>query len=162
RYLGENNGDFYQFQPQGDGYHWEWRPTCADALVVACSTDPKRWAPDVLDPQQNSNSFNLSPTIDLFRLATETPDGSLDQTMSALLDLRLFLHHVATEIYASDFDSILGDVFGMNNFFIYRYEKSNFQQLLVWDKDGSFNWKDRPIFQNADKNVMVRRMLTLA
>jgi uncharacterized protein (TIGR03437 family) len=49
----------------------------------------------------------------------------------------------------------------MNNFFIYRYDKSNFQQFLVWDKDGSFNWKDRSIFQNADRNVLMRRLLSL-
>jgi len=37
------------------------------------------------------------------------------------LDLHLFLTHIAVETYVADYDCILGDVFGMNNFHFYRF-----------------------------------------
>ena len=163
RYLGENNGDLYEWKPIGDrGFRWDWVPTCVDVYAIACSTDPKRWTTIPFDPKQNKSTFNLAPTIDLFRMATVSADADLDKTMSGLIDPGLLLHHIANEVYVADFDTILGDVFGMNNFWVYRYEKSNMQQFLVWDKDGSFAWKDRPLFQNADQNTFMRRMLTMA
>src|SRR5262249_17554156 len=42
-----------------------------------------------------------------------------------------------------------------------RYVGKNLQQFIVWDKDGTFTWSTRPIFQNANQNVLMRRSLAL-
>ena len=44
---------------------------------------------------------------------------------------------------------------------LYRYAGTNFHQFLLWDKDSAFDFAKRSIFQNADKNVLMRRTLAL-
>ena len=77
------------------------------------------------------------------------------------MDLKLWAFHNAIENYVADYDSILGDVFGMNNFWIYRYAGTNFHQFLLWDKDSSYDYAGRSIFQNADQNMLMKRTLAL-
>jgi uncharacterized protein (TIGR03437 family) len=87
-----------------------------------------------------------------------------------MLDLKLFVYHNALENYVSDYDSFLGDAYGINNVWIYRYKGSNFHQFLLWDKDGSYSiWNvnstyhgaDRPILRNTDVNVLMRRTMAV-
>jgi uncharacterized protein (TIGR03437 family) len=158
RTLGEGNGDLYQWVPISDTYHWEWNATCAKDQV-ACSTNPDRWQPNPFNP--DGSTFDLSSTIDMFRQSTSLADVDFEKGMSNFLDLKLWLVHNALENFVADFDSILGDVFGMNNFHIYRYDKTTFHQLIVWDKDGSYDYPKRPIFQNANQNVLMRRTLAI-
>ena len=157
RYLGEGDGDLYEWKPIED-FHFEWRPTCAGAQL-GCSTNTDRWQPVPLDPQENKLTFDIAPTIDFFRQVNQVSDADFERVVSGLTDLRLWLFHNAIENYVADFDAILGDVFGANNFWIYRYEKSNFHQFLPWDKDGAFDSSKRALFENANQNVLMRRTL---
>lgn len=159
RYLGEGDGDLYEWKPI-ENFHFEWRPTCAGAQL-GCSTNTDRWQPTPLDPQENKLTFDIAPTIDFFRQVNQVSDADFERVVSGLTDLRLWLLHNALETYVADFDSILGDVFGANNFWMYRYEKSNFHQFLPWDKDGAFDSSKRPLFANAEQNVLMRRTLAL-
>ena len=176
RYLGESGGDLYEWKPMGsvegwpDGYHWEWASSCRGSSV-ACSTDQAKWQPVPWNPEENKSTFDLAPTINLHRLATELSDAEFDSRMSSMLDLKLFLLHNALESYVSDFDSFLGDAFGINNVWIYRYKGSNFHQFLLWDKDGAFSlWDtksqyrgaDRPLLRNTDVNVLTKRTMASA
>lgn len=161
RYLGEGDSDLYEWKPI-DSYHFEWYPNCsARKDGVACSTDPNKWQPIPYNPEENKKTFDLGPTIDMVRAINQTADADFERVMSGYTDLKLFLFHVAIENVVADFDSILGDVFGMNNFWLYRYDKTNFHQFLLWDKDSSYDYMYRPIFQNADQNVLMRRTLAL-
>lgn len=159
RYLGEGDGDLYEWKPISD-FHFEWRPNCS-GTQLGCSANRDRWQPVPLDPQENKLTFDIAPTIDFFRQINQASDADFERVASSLTDLRLWLLHNAIETYVSDFDSILGDVFGANNFWMYRYERSNFHQFLPWDKDGAFDWSKRSIFQNADQNILMRRTLAL-
>ena len=159
RYLGEGDGDLFEWKPIED-FHFEWRPICTGAQL-GCSTNTDRWQPAPLDPQENKLTFDIAPTIDLFRQVSLVSDADFERVISGLTDLRLWLFHNAIETYVADFDSILGDVFGANNFWIYRYEKTNFHQFLPWDKDGAFDSPSREIFKNANQNVLMRRTLAL-
>ncbi len=160
RYLGEGDGDLYEWKPIED-FHFEFRPTCTGPQL-GCSSNTDRWQPVPLDPQENKLTFDIAPTIDLFRQINQVSDADFERVISGLTDLRLWLFHNALENYVADFDSILGDVFGANNFWIYRYEKTNFHQFLVWDKDGAFDSSKRPLFENANQNILMRRTLALA
>jgi uncharacterized protein (TIGR03437 family) len=176
RYLNDSDGDLYEWKPLSgtegwnDGYHWEWAPTCKSSTNVGCSTDPNKWNPQPWNPEENKSTFDLSPTINVHRMATQATDADFDRTLSAMLDLKLFVLHNAIESYVADFDSFLGDAFGVNNVWIYRYKGTNFHQFLLWDKDGSFSvWNkaspylgaDRPLFRNTDANVLMRRTLAI-
>ncbi len=161
RYLVEGEGDLFEWKPVDTGYHFEWLPSCASADQLACSTGDTRWAPLPFDPQENKATYDIKPTIQFIRTMNEASDADFPRVIADYTDLKLFMVHNALEVYAADFDSILGDVFGMNNFWIYRYTGKNLTQFIVWDKDGSFNSSQRPIFENADKNVLMRRSLAL-
>ncbi|MBI3695754.1 MAG: CotH kinase family protein, partial [Acidobacteria bacterium] len=166
RYIGggEGDGDLYKWNPidnEEGGYHFAWRPTCARSTMLACSTDSTRWTPNPFDPEENKSTFDIRPTIEFVRKMTETSDADFPQTIAQYTDLKLFLAHVALETYVADYDCILGDTFGLNNFFLYRYDNKNFHQFLLWDKDGSFDYSGRELFQNADKNVLMRRTLAV-
>jgi uncharacterized protein (TIGR03437 family) len=81
--------------------------------------------------------------------------------MAPYLDLKLFLTHIAVETYVADFDCILGDAFGMNNFHFYRFVNKQLSQFIPWDKDNAFDWIDRPVLRNADQNVLMRRLMAI-
>jgi uncharacterized protein (TIGR03437 family) len=167
RYLGEGSGDLYEWKPINapqtgpiDGYHFEWYPSCKTDQL-ACSTDPNKWQPVPFNPEENKSTFDLGPTISMIRTLNSVSDADFERTMSGLMDLKLWSVHNAIEKYISDYDAILGDVFGMNNFWLYRYDKTNFHQFLLWDKDASYNWIQRPVMEHADQNVLMKRTIAL-
>ncbi len=161
---GEGDGDLYEWKPidnEPNTYNFEWRPSCTFNGQVACSTSGDKWAPRPFDPQENKATFDIRPTIQFFRMMTEASDADFVRVMADFTDLKLFMIHNGLEVFLTEFDSLLGDVFGANNFWLYRFIGKNYSQFIVWDKDGSFNWSTRPIFQNANKNVLFRRALAL-
>src|SRR4051794_20383170 len=75
RYLGDKDGDLYEWKPVDAGYHFEWFPTCTAKITLACSTDPAKWNPLPWTPEENKATFDLSPTIRMIRGFTETADS---------------------------------------------------------------------------------------
>jgi uncharacterized protein (TIGR03437 family) len=161
RYLGEKGGDLYKFDPVAEGFRFEWRPTCATPAEVACSTDPAKWAEAPFNPEENKADYDITPTINLIRATNTVSDADFERTVSSMIDFRYLTSYVAMENFSADFDSFLGDVFGMNNFFVYRYKGTNLHQLLPWDKDSSYERSRRGIFEGTDENVLMRRILTI-
>jgi len=160
RYLNDTNGDLYEWKPL-DSYHFEWYPTCSSTITLACSTDPVKWAPFPFNPEENKATYDLTPTISMIRGFTQVADADFERTVSAQMDIKLWLMHNAIENYVADYDAILGDVFGMNNFWLYRYVGTNFHQFLLWDKDSSYDSFNRSIFEKTDQNVLMKRTLAL-
>lgn len=167
--LNDTGGDLYEWKPIENtsdgvyrGYHWEWTPACKDATSIACSTDPNRWNPVPWDPEENKKTFDLAPTINLHRMPTLASDAEFDATVSAMLDLRLFMFHLAIENYIGDYDSFLYSPFGVNNVWIYRFKGTPLHQFIVWDKNGAFEGGQVPLFFKTDTNILVRRSLAIA
>ena len=161
RYLGEKGGDLYKFDPVSEGFRWEWRANCANSTQIACSTNPAKWAEAPFNPEENKSDYDITPTINLIRDTTVTPDADFERVIGAQIDFRYMTSYIAMENFSADFDSFLGDVFGMNNFFIYRYKNTNLHQIVPWDKDASYDWIERPLFQHVDENVLMRRILAI-
>src|ERR1035438_2530346 len=97
----------------------------------------------------------------MIRTINQEPDATFLSAMAPYLDLNLFLTHIAVETYVADFDCILGDVFGMNNFHFYRFVNKQLSQFIPWDKDNAFDWTGRPVLQNANQNVLMRRLMAV-
>jgi hypothetical protein len=159
RYLGEGSGDLFKYDPF-PSYYFDWRPTCAKSDEVACSTDPARWSPAPFNPEENKSDFQIAPWINFIRSFNEASDADFASVVEKSIDPKVFLNHVAAESYVTDYDSILGDVFGMNNFFVYRGKEGKFD-FLLWDKDASYDWAGRDIFHNINKNVLTRRLTAI-
>ena len=91
----------------------------------------------------------------------QASDADFLTALTPFLDPKTFLTQVAVETYLADFDCILGDAFGLNNFFLYRFTNKQLNIFIAWDKDNAFDWTLRPVLQNADKNVLMRRLMAI-
>jgi uncharacterized protein (TIGR03437 family) len=168
RNFNETGGYVYEYKPgdwanlnvQGSGWHFEYLGPDLDQYAGPSGTEP-------FDPKNHSNAPDTVTIEKIIRIMNQASDGDFLNALTAepvagpLLDPKQFLTQVATETYLSDFDCILGDIFGLNNFFWYRMNKSQFTNFMAWDKDNAFDSTERPILQNADKNVLMRRLLAI-
>jgi uncharacterized protein (TIGR03437 family) len=160
RIFNENTGYEYNYVPGdwagivGGGYHFEYLG--ADLTKYASSTIPTPFSPET-----HSNAPDTVTLEGMIRTMNQEPDATFVSAMSPYLDLKLFLTHIAVETYVADFDCILGDAFGMNNFHFYRFVNQPLSQFIPWDKDNAFDWIDRPVLRNADQNVLMRRLMAI-
>jgi uncharacterized protein (TIGR03437 family) len=167
RVWGENNGYLYNYVPgdwagiPGGGYHFEYLGSNLDLYSSGTVSTP-------FSPSNHSNApdtVTLEGMICRINGASNCPSQSSDAdfvaAMSPYLDLKGWLKHVAVETYVADFDCILGDVFGMNNFQMYRFQNQQLSIFIAWDKDNAFDYYGRPVLQNANQNVLMRRLMAI-
>jgi uncharacterized protein (TIGR03437 family) len=160
RAFNENTGYEYNYVPGdwagivGGGYHFEYLG--ADLTKYASATIPTPFSPET-----HTNAPDTVTLEGMIRTMNQEPDATFLSAMAPYLDLKLFLTHIAVETYVSDFDCILGDAFGMNNFHFYRFVNQQLSQFIPWDKDNAFDWIQRPVLRNADQNVLMRRLMAI-
>jgi uncharacterized protein (TIGR03437 family) len=161
RIFNESTGYEYNYVPGdwatgilGSGYHFEYLGP--DLTKYASAT-----VPTPFDPETHSNAPDTVTLEGMIRTINQEPDATFLSAMAPYLDLKLFLTHVAVETYVADFDCILGDAFGMNNFHLYRFVNKQLSQFIPWDKDSAFTSTARPVLQNANQNVLMRRLMAI-
>jgi hypothetical protein len=148
RTLGENDGYLYEFQ-HGDPYGFEY-----------LGSELEKYA-EFFEPKTHENASMMSlyrPIRELAWTVNESSDSMFVSSINEYLDLRAFLTHVAVENFVADHDGLLGD-WGMNNFYLYRFEGRMLSQLVPWDKDSSFWAWDYGIWTNVEANALTRRAL---
>jgi uncharacterized protein (TIGR03437 family) len=139
----------------GGGYHFEFLGT--DLANYASATIPTPF-----DPETHSNAPDTVTLEGMIQTINQEPDATFLSAMAPYLDLKLFLSHIAVETYVADFDCILGDSsYGMNNFHFYRFVNQQLSQFIPWDKDQAFTATVRPVLQNANQNVLMRRLMAI-
>ena len=160
RIFNENTGYEYNYVPGdwtgvvGAGYHFEYLGP--DLTKYASATIPTPFSPET-----HSNAPDTVTLEGMIRTINQEPDATFLSAMAPYLDLKLFLRHIAVETYVADYDCILGDYFGMNNFHFYRFVNQQLSQFIPWDKDNAFTATVRPVLQNADQNVLMRRIMAI-
>jgi hypothetical protein len=90
----------------------------------------------------------------------ESRDDMFERDVSPYLDLTLFMKYVATQSALAEWDGLLGYA-GLNNFYLYRFEKSTRSQFLVWDADNTFRAIDYSITAEHDNNVLMKRAMKI-
>ena len=113
------------------------------------------------EPHTHEKDPQPAPLVAMIRTLNQASDADFPRAMAEYLDLERFLTHVAVENFVAETDGILGDLYGMANFYLYRFERKNLFQFIAWDKDATFSWSERPIFDHAGDNVLVRRALAV-
>ena len=146
RNFGEDKGDLYEYQPDYD-FRFQY-----------LGSDPALYQP-LLDPKINGKS--IQNFVDMVAAINNSSDADFISAITPYLDPKLYLAHAAIENVLTELDGLWADTYGMNNFFLYRFNKSKKFQFIVWDKDLTFRWADRPIFNNAMDNVLARRLLAI-
>ena len=148
RNFGEEAGHLHE-------YHWTEPPFHFESQ----GDDWERYARDRFEPRTRHNDSGLESIGHLVRATNEASDEEFIERVSRFLDLKQFLKHVAVENYLAEADGLLG-LWGMNNFYLYRFAETGRFQFIPWDKDVTFGNPGQSIGFNTDSNVLTRRALS--
>jgi uncharacterized protein (TIGR03437 family) len=148
RNFGESGGDMYEWKPN-QVYHFEY-----------LGPDPALYSPILLDPKSEGTP-DVQTFIDMVQAINSSPDAEFVNAVSPYLDLKLYLAHAAIESALGELDGIWGDTYGMNNFYLYRFQGQKRFQFITWDKDLTFRYADRPILGGAMDNRLGRRLMAI-
>lgn len=153
RTFGENDGYLYEYAASGH-YRFEY-----------LGSDASLYSPKLFDPKTHEKDPDPAPIEAMIRTMNSAPDAEFATAMAPYLDLPLFMKHLAVEDFLAETDGILT---GMNNFYLYRFEKKNVSQFIVHDKDLTFggapnkpNRYSSPFLVLASKNVLIRRAMNV-
>jgi spore coat protein CotH len=120
------------------------------------------YSPLPFKPENNLTHFDPSPIPYMVQTINQIPDAQFSAGLSVYLDLNAMFRQIAAEQFINEEDGIIGD-FGVNNFFLYRFENTIQYTFIPWDKSNTF-WTpmDRDIYHNFVTNVLTSRALTAA
>ena len=147
RSFGEDGGALHE-------YHWTEPPFHFESQ----GDDWERYARARFEPRTRQHDSGLEAIGQMVRVTNEAPEEEFIERVSQFLDLKQFLKHVAVENYLAEADGLLG-LWGMNNFYLYRFAETGRFQFIPWDKDVTFGNPGQSIGFNTDSNVLTRRAL---
>jgi spore coat protein CotH len=148
RNFKDKEGYLYQFDPMAEGFYFN-----------DLGPEVEKYIPFPFQPETHGKEPQGDILVQMIRELNQAADADFMAAVSRYLDPKLFLRHLAVEMYLAEFDGLLGDVFGMNNFYLHRMEKSTMFQFIPWDKDGTFDHYSRSVMSGVEKNILVRRLL---
>lgn len=149
RALGENDGYLYEFKGTGSHYDFGYR---GDELEhYAGLFEPKT--------RESASMVDLyRPIREMTFAISESPSHRFLESVGEFMDLQKFLTYVAVEAFLAERDGVLGE-WGMNNFYLYRFEKSVRFELLPWDRDTALFDVEMSIYNRAERNVLMKRLM---
>lgn len=149
RNFGEDTGYLYDWEEnRTDGYRFEY-----------LGEDPAKYSPAMWTPKNHKTDPDPATIEAMVRAINFSSDANFVQEVSKYLDLKQFMTYIATENFVGEWDGLLGMVFGMNNFYSYRFAGTTLFQFLAWDKDNTFDWERHSIFEGVNQNVLARRAM---
>jgi spore coat protein H len=107
----------------------------------------------------DADTMLFTPIQQLFREANGPDDAVWKMRVGEYLDLDSFMVHAGIEQFIAGNDGLLG-AFGMNNFYLYRFQGSNKHRVFVWDQDQSFIVGPESGIADTDANVLFQRAMT--
>ncbi len=132
--FGEDNGYLfkYDYPTEAQRYYFEdW------------GSDPTLYVPLPFKPETHEDDARPEFIVQL----VEAINHGSDAALAEYLNLTKFIRHVAVEMFLADYDDFLGD-FGMNNFYIYRFQDQKLFTLIAWDKSQAFSSPTYSIWHN--------------
>jgi len=154
--LGEDGGTLYKYDYNVSDlpYYFEYK-----------GADPALYVPSPFKPETNESDPQPASLVDMIRTATDAPAALFKQQFAPFMDLTQFIKHVAVEIFLADSDGFNGN-WGMNNFYLYRYQNQTLYKIIPWDKSEAFkDGPTYPIFHNiydapeSNRNRLMMRVL---
>jgi hypothetical protein len=155
RNLGEDGGYLYQYEYSGDV---EAVPYVFNYL----GDDPSLYVPIPFRPETHEDDPRPEYIERLAWTINETSDAAFRSAIEEYIDLEAFVRHVAVENFVAEIDGLLGD-FGLNNFFLYRFDGRALFTFIPWDKSEAFKGGiDFPILHNVDFGPYPNRLMQRA
>jgi spore coat protein H len=156
RVFGEHDGNV-----ENDGYLFEYKWKYP-YLFTYPGRELEKYQ-EILEAKTHeteSISAIYDPIERMVREINEARDDLFERNLSPYLDLPLFMKHVAVQSLLAEWDGLLGYA-GINNCYLYRFEKKNLSQFLLWDADNTFRAIDYSITAEHDNNVLMRRAMKI-
>ena len=154
RVYGETNGN-----TENDGYLFEYK-WLYDWFFNYLGPDLAKYE-ELFSAKthEDKSAFDKYHDIEQWILTTgEARDDMFVASVSPYTDLTLFMKTVSAEAFIAEWDGICGYA-GMNNFYLYRFEKTTRHQFLIWDSDNTFRAVDHSILAGQQPNVLMRRAM---
>ena len=156
RHFAQSNGFLYEYDydPEDAPYRFENR-----------GPDPASYSPKPFRPVTHELDPDPRPLAEMVRAIHAPAAADYLQVLSPYLDLEAFVRHVAVEAFLAEIDGVLGD-WGMNNFYLYRFERTTRSTLVPWDKSESFKggvaasiWRNLDDVPADRQNVLMVRAM---
>ncbi len=122
RHFAEDGGWLYKYDYPGYAYYFEDR-----------GSDPALYVPTPFKPETREDDPRPEVVVQMVQTINQSSDAVFRTAVAEFVDLQKFIRHIAVEQFLADYDDFLGD-FGMNNFYIYRFQNNKVFQLIAWDK----------------------------
>ena len=149
RNFGEDTGYLYSWQEnRNEGYRFEY-----------LGTDPASYSPLMWNPENHKSDPDPTPIMAMTQAINLSPEADFERAVSEFVDLKSVMTYAAIEDYLVTSDSLFGTIFGMNNFYFYRFSGGKLSQFLPWDQDSAIDWERRPLFKGLPENVLGRRAI---
>jgi spore coat protein CotH len=144
RAIGDTGGYLYE-------YHW-----LRNFYMDYPGDDLNVYKP-MFEPRNHeleSDSTLYGPIRDLFREINGPDDAVWRQRVGDRIELAEFMTHVGVQGFLANNDGILGN-FGINNFYLYRFNNSSRHRLIPWDEDQAFQFVDISILRQGSESVVL-------
>jgi spore coat protein CotH len=141
RTYAENDGYLYKFDANpGDSPYY----------FIYGGPDASLYVPHPFKPETHESDPHPQPIVDMIRTVAEASDAVFRSQIAQFLDLTKVVKHVAIELFLGDNDGFTGN-YGMNNFYLYRFQNQNLHTLIPWDKSEAFrDGPSYPILHNLN------------
>jgi spore coat protein CotH len=110
-------------------------------------SNPSLYVPTPFQPETHEDDPRPEFVVQMVQAINQSSDAAFRTAVAEYLDLQKFIRHVAIETFLADYDDFLGD-FGMNNFYIYRFQDKKLFQLIPWDKSQALSSPTFSIWHN--------------
>lgn len=150
--FGENGGYLYEWEyVSGQAYYWG-----------VLGSDPSVYAP-FLDLKTNQSSPDLTNFANMVNAINETSGSDTDYiaAISPYLNPAYYMQYIAMNNFVADWDGILSDVTGINNFYLYQFQNSTQYTFIPWDADEAFHSAQYPIMQDVSTDVLANRLMNI-
>lgn len=150
RNFEQNEGFLYEYD-----YTYEWTFTWL-------GSDYEPYA-QIFSPKTNESKpaeTLYGPIEQMVKDVNEARNDRFDETFKRYFSPDEVLTHLALENAIAEEDGLLG-AWGMNNFYLYRFEDAGRWRFVVWDKDYTFWNHEFPLFNRADRNTISRRLFDI-
>jgi spore coat protein CotH len=147
-------------EDEGWLYKYDYNTDDLPYLFEDRGTDPGLYVPHPFKPETNESDPRGEKIADIVRIVNHDSDAVFRQTIAEYIDLSKLMQHIAVEVFLADEDGFIGD-YGMNNFYLYRFQNKNLFTVIAWDKSEAFKSGPRySIFRNTfDTNASRRNRL---
>jgi hypothetical protein len=117
-------------------------------------------------PETNETNPRPEFIVQWVQTVNQSSAAAFQSAVGEFLDIGRFIRHVATEVFLADYDGFIGN-YGINNFYLYRFDNQKRFQLIPWDKSEAFKaGAESSIFHNlndvpdAQRNRLFTKILS--